>query len=311
MPRPLRFYAQVVKQTGTRAERTGAALAGAAVLLVGGSVAASSLLADYPALGGQATRYIAAGVLLAGWARLRRTPLPRPVGREWAWLAGLALVGLAGCSVLLIEATRVADPAAVGLVIGAAPLLIAVAGPIAARRWPSKRLLAAACIVAAGAASTHLGSATGQSWTLLGVLLSIGALGGVAGTSLLATPVLPRLGTLAVSVYACALAGVQLLVAAAVIRLAGGPPLLLPPTATELAALTYLAVLVTAVVFVAWYAAVQRLGVERTGLFNGLIPIASMTAVAVVGTSTITGMRLAGAVAVLAGLGVGLTDRTS
>ncbi len=64
--------------------------------------------------------------------------------------------------------------------------------------------------------------------------------------------------------------------------------------------MTYLAVLVTAVVFVAWYAAVQRLGVERTGLFTGLIPIASMTAVAVVGTSTITGMGLAGAVAVLA-----------
>src|SRR5262249_29723450 len=41
------------------------------------------------------------------------------------------------------------------------------------------------------------------------------------------------------------------------------------PTATQLAALSYLAVAVTAVVFLAWYAAMTRLGVDRTGLFNG------------------------------------------
>ena len=78
-------------------ERIGAGLAAGSVLLVGGSVAASSLLGGYPVLGGQAIRYLVAGLLLAAWARLRRTPLPRPAGREWAWLAGLAVIGLAGC----------------------------------------------------------------------------------------------------------------------------------------------------------------------------------------------------------------------
>jgi hypothetical protein len=97
-----------------------------------------------------------------------------------------------------------------------------------------------------------------------------------------------------------------LLAAAALVRLAGGPPVLLPPTATELAALTYLAVAVTAVVFLAWYAAVERLGVARTGLFNGLIPVASLAAVAVVGTGTVTSTLVLGAVAVLAGLLIGL-----
>jgi drug/metabolite transporter (DMT)-like permease len=118
--------------------------------------------------------------------------------------------------------------------------------------------------------------------------------------------VLPRLGALAVSVYACGLAGTQLLAAAALVRLAGGPPVLLPPTTTELAALVYLAVAVTAVVFLAWYAAVERLGVARTGLFNGLIPVASLAAVAVVGTGTVTSSLVLGAVAVLAGLLFGL-----
>ena len=69
---------------------------------------------------------------------------------------------------------------------------------------------------------------------------------------------------------------------------AGGPAILRSPIATQLAALSQLAVAVTAVVFIAWYAAMKRLGVDRIGLFNGLIPIASVTAVALVGTGTIT-----------------------
>jgi len=293
----------------THAERTGVALAGGAVLLVGGSVAASSLLAGYPVLGGQAIRYAAAGLLLAGLARLRHQQLPRPAGREWCWLAVLAAIGLAGCSVLLIMATRAASPAGVGVVIGAAPLIITIAGPVAAGRRPPGRVLAAAGIVTAGAAISQLGSTTGAGWSLPGLLLSAGALAGVAGTSLLATPLLPRLGALAVTIYACGLAAAQLLAAAVLVRLAGGPPVLRPLTGTELAALLYLAVAVTAVVFVAWFSAVERLGAERTGLFNGLVPIASLIAVAVIGTGTVSVMQLAGAISVLAGVTLGLTQR--
>ena len=293
----------------THAERSGVALASGAVLLVGGSVAASSLLAGYPVLGGQAIRYAAAGLLLGGWARLRHQQLPRPAGRDWCWLAVLAAVGLAGCSVLLIMATRAASPAGVGVVIGAAPLIITIAGPVAAGRRPPGRVLAAAGIVTAGAAISQLGSTTGAGWSPLGLLLSAGALAGVAGTSLLAAPLLPRLGALAVTIYACGLAAAQLLAAAMLVRLIGGPPVLRPLTGTELAALLYLSVAVTAVVFVAWFSAVERLGAERTGLFNGLVPIASLIAVAVIGTGTVTGMQLAGALSVLAGVTLGLTQR--
>jgi drug/metabolite transporter (DMT)-like permease len=61
-------------------------------------------------------------------------------------------------------------------------------------------------------------------------------------------------------------------------------------------------------VFLAWYAAVERLGVARTGLFNGLIPVTSLAAVAVVGTGTVTSSLALGAVVVLAGLLLGLTE---
>jgi drug/metabolite transporter (DMT)-like permease len=289
-----------------RQERAGAGLAAGSVLLIGGSVAASSLLGGYPVLGGQGIRYQVAGLLLAAWARLRHTPLPRPAGREWAWLAGLAVIGLAGCSVLLIEATRVADPASVGVIIGAAPLVIVLAAAIAARTRPTRRVLFAAAVVTAGSAAAQLGGATGPAWSGTGLLLSAGALGGAAGTSLLAAPVLPRLGALAVTIYACGLAGLLLLAAAAAASSAGGPPILRTPTATQLAALSYLTVAVTAVVFLAWYAAMQHLGVDRTGLFNGLIPIASLAAVALTGTGTITPLQILAALTVLAGVILGL-----
>jgi drug/metabolite transporter (DMT)-like permease len=62
-------------------------------------------------------------------------------------------------------------------------------------------------------------------------------------------------------------------------------------------------------VFLAWFSAVARLGAERTGLFNGLIPVASLVAVAVIGSGAVTGVQLAGALGVLAGVTLGLTQR--
>jgi drug/metabolite transporter (DMT)-like permease len=287
-------------------ERTGAGLAAGSVLLVGGSVAASSLLTGYPILGGQAVRYLAAGLLLAAWARLRRQRLPRPAGREWLWLAGLAVIGLAGCSVLMIEATRAADPASVGVIIGAAPLVIVLATAIAAGRRPTGRVLLAAAVVTAGSAAAQLGGGGGLAFSGTGLAWSLGVLAGAAGTSLLAAPVLPRLGALAVTTYACGLAGGLLLAAAVAARAAGGPPILRPPTAAQLGALAYLAVVVTAVVYIAWYAAMGRLGAARTGLFNGLIPIAALAAVALVGTGAIAPRQILAALAVLAGVILGL-----
>ena len=98
-----------------------------------------------------------------------------------------------------------------------------------------------------------------------------------------------------------------LLVAAAVARYAGGPAILRIPTATQLAALAYLTIAVTALVFIAWYGALERLGVDRTGLFNGLIPVTSLAAVALTGTGTITPLGLLGALSVLAGVILGLS----
>ena len=301
------MVSRMLMSTDSKSTGVGVALAAGAVTLVGGSVAASSILGGYPVLGGQGVRYAAAALLLATYARLRRSRLRRPVGPEWGWLLGLAAVGLAGCSVLLIEATRVADPAAVGVVVGAAPLLIAVIGPAVNGRSPAAHVLIAAGVVALGAALAQLSGSSAKGWSAGGLLLSIGALIGVAGTSLLAAPVLPRLGALSVSTYSCALAAGLLLLAAAATHLVDGSPMVRPPARSELAALAYLAVAVTAVVFGAWFAAVHRLGVERAGLFNGLIPVASLAAITLVGAGAATRAQLVGALTVLVGLLLGLT----
>lgn len=288
-------------------ERSGVALAVGATALVGGSVAASDLVSSFPILGGQGVRYVGAALLLLGWVRLRGIRLPRPTGREWGWLAALALVGQAGCSVLMIEATRYADPGSVGVVIGAAPLVIVLVGALAARRRPPGRLLVAAAVVTAGAAIAQLGSGGAESVRPLGVLLSLGALAGAVGMTVLAAPVLPRIGASAATLYSCALAGVMLLVGAAVQGSISGDPVLRMTSATELAALAYLSVMVTAVVCIAWFAAMDRLGAARTGLFNGVIPVAALVAVTVAGIGTVTAAQSVGALAVLVGVLLGLT----
>lgn len=298
-------------------------LALGSVVLVGGSVAASSLVAGYPVLGGQAMRYVVAGLALAAWARFRRQQLSLPAGREWLWLVALALIGFAGCSVLMVKATEVADPAGVGVVIGTAPLVIVVVAARAARLRPTGRLIIAAALVALGSATAQLGTGRlgighvgigqvgeGPLFNTSGFLLSSGALAGVVGSTLLAAPLLPRLGALAVTTYGCVIAGAVLLVAAGIVSLTDGSPILAMPTGVELASLAYLAIVVTAAVFIAWYGAMERLGTSRTGLFNGLIPITSLIAVALVGTGSITPMRVVGALAVLAGVVLGLAGRS-
>ena len=138
-------------------------------------------------------------------------------------------------------------------------------------------------------------------------MATISALAGVAATTLLARPVLPQLGPLAMSAYACAIAAARLVLLAVGLHLTSGTPVLVVPTATQTAALIYLTVVQTAIVFLAWHSAMEKLGVERAGLFNGVIPLAALAAVSAVGTGTVSGLQAGGAAAVAAGILVGLT----
>jgi drug/metabolite transporter (DMT)-like permease len=278
----------------------GAVAAAAAMVLLGSSVAAASALVAYPIAGGQALRYGLAGVLLVVLARAR---LPRLSVAQAARLLALAASGLAGFNAFLIAALREADAATVGVIVGCVPVVLALAGPMIERRPLSARVVAAALAVASGAAAVQW--ADGRL-SLAGLGFALGALACEAAFSLLAVPLLVSLGPRGVSVYACLFAVPLLVVIAFAFDGADALPM---PSWREAAALAHLAVLVTALGFVLWYSGLARLGVERAGLFTGLVSVSALVSAWMIGASAITPLRLLGALTVGVGVAAGVTAR--
>src|SRR5215813_9493379 len=108
-------------------------------VILGSSVPISRSILTFPILTGQALRYALAAAGLAVVVSL--TPPAARVGRsDLLRLAALAATGLVGFNVCLLGALRHADPAAVGTVVGATPLVLALLGPALGRRRPAPRV---------------------------------------------------------------------------------------------------------------------------------------------------------------------------
>lgn len=274
-----------------------AAGAATGMAIVGSSFAVLDTLRAYPQSGGQAVRYAVGAALLFVLAGRR---LPRLTARQAGRLALLAASGLAAFNLLVMAAEASMDPGSVGVIVATVPVLLALAGPLQDGRRPQRRVVGAAVLVAAGAAVVQ---GLGGEVTLAGLAAAIGALLCEAAFSLLAAPLLRPLGPVAVSAWAAVLAVPMLLVTGLILD---GPDLLRPPTMAEALGLAWLAIAVTAVAFLLWYSAVRALGVERTGLFTGVLPVSALVVAALLGRADLTAGRLAGAVLVGAGIAVGL-----
>jgi len=274
--------------------------AGAALgmAIVGSSFAVLDTLRDYPHSGGQAVRYAAAAVILVLFAGRR---LPLPTARQAVRLALLAATGLAAFNLLVLAAEASMDPGSVGVIVGAVPVLLALAGPLQERRRVEPRVLAAAAVVAAGAAAVQ---GLGGEVSAGGLAAALGALACEAAFSLLAAPLLVPLGPVVVSAWAAILAVPMLLVSGLALDGPGG--LLRMPTAEEALGLAWLVVAVTVVAFILWYSAVRALGVERTGLLTGVLPVSALVLAAILGRGDLSAGRLAGALLVGAGIAAGL-----
>ncbi|WP_043631439.1 DMT family transporter [Nonomuraea candida] len=275
--------------------KTGIAGAASAMFLLGTLAAVSGLIGSYPIYGGQAVRYLIASVILLVITRALGLRFVRMTGREILCLVGLTLFGLVVFNICVIESTRESGPALVGTVLGTVPLALALAGG-----RPARRLLIGAGVVVAGATlATGLGSGTPS-----GLLWALGALVGEVSFSLLAIPLLPKLGAVRVSAYSTALAVPML---AAVGLADAGTGMLRMPTVSEALGLAYLAAVVTVVAFFLWYRSLPKLGPGRAGLFAGLIPVSAIATGAVLGVATPSAYDLLGAGLVIAGILVGLT----
>jgi drug/metabolite transporter (DMT)-like permease len=284
----------------TRNDRVGSLYASVAMVLMGSSVAVSSVIGHYPPLGGQAVRYALSAAALGVLLRARGT-LPRPTPRGVMLLLALALTGLVGFNLFLLAALRYTDPAAVGVVVGCVPIALALAGPIAQRGRPHPRTLWAAVIVSAGAAVVVQGAGTASP---PGLLLSFGVLACEVAFSLLAVPLLPQLGPLALSTYVTALASALLALAAVIVDGAGALP---APTIAQATVLAYLGLAATTCAFVAWYAGIGLMGAARAGLLAGLAPISTLLCSVALGMDSLSPLRVLGVLMVGAGVTFGVS----
>lgn len=280
-------------------QASGIASGAVTMVCVGGSVAVSGVLANAPFYTAEGARYVLACALLIGFARLTRRPLVMPRGREWLWLCGVACTGLVAFNVALVEGSRHAEPAVLGVAVASVPSLLAVVGPLIEGSRPRLRAVGAAVVVTGGA-----GLVQGLGRTdVTGVVCAIVVFGTECAFTLLAMPVLPRHGPVGVSVHATWLAGAMF---AGIGLVREGPAAASRLDVREWAGAGYLAVAVTAVAFVLWYTCVGRLGASRAGLLTGIAPVAAAMAGVLLGGPAPKPLVWAGIAVVAIGLTVGL-----
>lgn len=277
----------------------GVLLVTVAYALVGASFTANSLLGDYPYAGGQALRYGAACLLLLPLlGRGGTAPLRLLTARHWMRLAALAGVGMVGFNLAVLAAERTAEPAVPGVLVGCAPVVVAVLVPLTEGRRPAPAVLYGALLVAAGAFTV-------QGWgrtDLAGIGWSVAALAGEVGFTVLAVPVLRLLGPKLLTAVVCGIGAAE---AALIGLVVDGAGVVRMPTAVEAGALVWQAALATVVGFVLFYMGVQRIGMERATLFTGAIPVAAALSAALVAGAAFGLPQAFGSLLVGAGAAVG------
>jgi drug/metabolite transporter (DMT)-like permease len=271
----------------TRAWIGGATAAG----VVGASFGVSESLIDYPYASGQMIRYGAGALILTALLKGR---LGKPTLKELGLLALVAAIGMAGFNLAVLGAVEHMGATNTGVIIGASPVLLALAGTSRDRR-----VITAAAIVVAGAA---LVNGADSRISASGLTIALAGLGCEVGFTLLAAPLLPRLGPMRVAAWSAILATLELAI------LTGGD--VPTPTTHEAAAIAYLAVITTALAFVLWFGAVQQLGAAKAGLLVGFMPIAAVTVDAALNGRTPSTADLAGTALVAAGIVYGAMPAT-
>ena len=281
-----------------RGAAIGVAAGSAAMVCAGGSVAVSSVLAGAPVYTAEAVRYGAACLLLVALARLTGRRIMWPRKTEWLWLSGIAVTGLVVFNLALVEGSRHAEPAVLGVAVACVPAVLALIGPLLEGTRPRTAAVAAALVVTAGA-----GLVQGLGRTdAIGVAWAVAVFGCEAAFTLLAIPVLGRHGPWGVSVHATWLATVMFAVLGAINE---GPRAAAQLTRADWLAVGYLAVAVTAAAFVLWYSSVRRLGASRAGLLTGIAPVAAAVSGVLLGGPAPRPLVWAGIAVVAAGLALG------
>lgn len=275
-----------------------------ACVFVGTSFSAAHLLSQYPYPMGQALRYglaavVLSGVVFGGKSGRREREALRKLGRHaWLRIIMLAATGAVGFNLAILAAERTAPPAVPGVVVGCSPLLVAILAPLLAKRRPRPRIVAAAVLVASGAAVVQ---GFGHS-DAAALAYSALALGGEASFSLLAVRLLDTISPMLLSACICAAATVEALVIGFA---AQGTAAWRMPDGTQAAAILWQALAVTVLAFWWFYTGLRRLGPERAQLFVGLMPVAAAVSAPLLGAGGLGPAQVGGSLLVGAGVAAG------
>ena len=109
-------------------------------------------------------------LLLVALARMAGRRLTWPRGAEWLWLSGIAVTGLVVFNLALVEGSRHAEPAVLGVAVACVPAVLAVIGPLLEGTRPRSRMVAAVRRLGAGRAGLLTGVAPVAA-AVTGVLL--------------------------------------------------------------------------------------------------------------------------------------------
>jgi drug/metabolite transporter (DMT)-like permease len=266
----------------------------------GGTFIAGRILAlAVPAAVGSLLRFVVAVAALLAAAWWIEGGLPRLTRRQLIGTVLLGVTGIFAYNLFFLGALARLPASRTSLIIALNPVVtIAAASLLLGERMSPRRWLGVAValvgvwiVISRGDVLGSVAGAVG-----LGELLMFGGVCSWAAYTLIGRRVLAGLTPLAATTWA-ALWGMALLALAALpeLRHVDAADLTLPVVLSVL----YLGVLGTAVGFVWYYQAVQRLGASRTVIFNNLVPVFGATfGVLLLGEPLLPSMLLGGAIAV-------------
>jgi drug/metabolite transporter (DMT)-like permease len=211
-----------------------------------------------------AARYVAAAIPAAIYLAIVRPALPS--GREFVRLAVIGLLYIAGYALLLNYGQRTVSAGAASFIINTSPVMIAAMAVIALGEKFGRWSWLGAFASFAGIGLIALGE--GEAFSLeFGVLLILMAAFFTSAASILQKPLLNRISALVLTAWVLVLGAIPLLpaVPGAVVALRSAP-------ADVFWAVAILAVLCTAVGYVCWAIALQRMPAGRAASFLNCIP---------------------------------------
>ncbi|MEV7386693.1 MULTISPECIES: EamA family transporter [unclassified Streptomyces] len=253
------------------------------------------LPADTP-LYGAALRALPAGLVLLALSR------QRPRGAWWWRSAVLGLLNMSVFFVLVYTASQLLPTSVASTVMAVSPLTMTLmAWPLVSER-PRTTHLAGAAIGLGGVCLLLLTGA--EDISVPGVLASAAAMLVSSFGHILAKRWNAGTDVLASTAWQLTAGGLFLLPVAAAVE---GPPPALSPTA--LLAFAYVALVATALAFVAWFTGLRHLPAGTVGLIGLLNPLTGVLLGTVVAGEVLTGRQLLGLLLVLAGVTLGRPTR--